>query len=851
MIHKVNNNSADSCFVYYEAVKNSNNILVAGNEFQFTHNHGNYRYWHCRYRRTNPKTCGATCRQEIDTKSPQKVEFIKKHNDAGDSLCPYVSGITDKILIKLQYQKHTDENDALKKIQALLEENPSWDMTDLKSNIHKLGIDISSISTTKIDSKLREHKRMNRQKGFNAVLESPKTKSGATYLRECCQSNINVLGSEAAIKYIIWASPAQLLRLRSSEHWYIDGTFRICPDSFTQLLIIMCRDPVTNTPSPDCYILVNSKTTNSYTKVFRGLEALLTCYNKVELKLKSATADFEQGLHLGLLNVFPKIRLIGCLFHFKQALHRRAAKLGLKKKKYMHDTQRTIEQISRMCWQDSPLTHLKGLKQRIKLKLQVKLINYVQRTWSKFILKNMLNYKTINQEYRANSILESYNVRVKKILPYKPNWPKFVEFLIDEENYYNLEILRKMTQGETSIPNKKPRKAYEPKSSNKRNKNGKSSNQSKKISNRPLDDQSMDIESSQDFYDDYEDVEENEEQDDLSDIDYNELNSSFQSQLVIDKNKKKRRSDQIDPREEFSNTFKSPLQVPKPTLRNRSIRFIEWGLTNKDDSCRYSSFFTLFRFKLIYLHPAFSKQSKLKGSSLLNKIIETNGKFQHGNSKQNNQLIELFSQYSTKMKFEFDKYGSIGSISALFSAFSCLDICTLKVKESKSCLTCEFTRMVDEKSIGPLFSVSEENGLKHGIAESLRLYLAARSWICEFCKGTTTSSSREILSLPKVLFVVLDFDYQTLANFYRYEEQVSLNNNRFSLVAAITKPTENHFSLLVKDPKQGENSTGIGNWYRYNDLKADGDLIFVGNNINNSLKEDQAYILIFYNSADL
>ena len=371
------------CFVAYEEVKNSKSILVAGNEFQFTHEKGKFRYWHCKYKRTNPRTCDAVCRQEIRTKDRKRVELVKIHNDTTNSPCPYVSGITDKVLIKLQYQKHTDENEVLKRIQMLLEENPSWDMADLKVNAYKLEIDITKISTAKLKSKIRQHKRANRHKGFNAVLENPKTRSGSVLLRECCQTNVNVLGSEMTFRYIIWASPTQLCRLRSTEHWYIDGTFRICPNPFNQLLIIMCKDPMTNTASPDCFMLINSKTGNSYRKVFDSFRALLTCYDKVQLKLKSATVDFEQGLHLGFNQAFHGVRLIGCLFHFKQALHRQAAKLGLKKKRFMDSTQRTIVQLGNMCWQDNPLLHLKRLKQKLKLSSQAKLINYVHRTWSK------------------------------------------------------------------------------------------------------------------------------------------------------------------------------------------------------------------------------------------------------------------------------------------------------------------------------------------------------------------------------------------------------------------------------------------------------------------------------------
>ena len=58
---------------------------------------------------------------------------------------------------------------------------------------------------------------------------------------------------------MVWTSPSQIARLNTSEHWYIDSTFRVCPKPDSQLLIIMSRDAVFNTTSPGCYVLTNSK----------------------------------------------------------------------------------------------------------------------------------------------------------------------------------------------------------------------------------------------------------------------------------------------------------------------------------------------------------------------------------------------------------------------------------------------------------------------------------------------------------------------------------------------------------------------------------------------------------------
>jgi len=226
--------------VKYELIKDSENILIAGQEFQFNNITGNYKYWYCKYRRAQPRICKASCRQDINSANKKVVELMKAHASSEDSksCCPYISGITELCQIKTQFMQQTTENEILTKIGKLLEENPTWDLLDLKANASKHNIDLVHIAQAKLNANLREHKRRFGYKGFNAVLENKKTKLGTIMFREYCEYNINVMGTEVTNKYVIWASPAQISRLRVSEHWYLDGTFRICPDTFTQLIII-------------------------------------------------------------------------------------------------------------------------------------------------------------------------------------------------------------------------------------------------------------------------------------------------------------------------------------------------------------------------------------------------------------------------------------------------------------------------------------------------------------------------------------------------------------------------------------------------------------------------------------
>ena len=105
-----------------------------------------------------------------------------------------------------------------------------------------------------------KHRKEHRRNTTEAIMASQRSKAGDVFLREHCQYNTNIQGVGKIFIYAIWASLSQLSRLRSSCHWYIDETFRICPVPFNQFLIIIRRHGISNTPSPCCYILTSSKT---------------------------------------------------------------------------------------------------------------------------------------------------------------------------------------------------------------------------------------------------------------------------------------------------------------------------------------------------------------------------------------------------------------------------------------------------------------------------------------------------------------------------------------------------------------------------------------------------------------
>ena len=102
--------------------------------------------------------------------------------------------------------------------------------------------------------------------------------------------------------------------LENSELGFFDGTFKVAPSSYTQLMTLMVLNPVTNLFTPIVYFFATAKTEEIYYYAFSGLKSFLFKM-KVQLKIKIIIVDFELAIHNAWKAIFPDISLIGCFFH--------------------------------------------------------------------------------------------------------------------------------------------------------------------------------------------------------------------------------------------------------------------------------------------------------------------------------------------------------------------------------------------------------------------------------------------------------------------------------------------------------------------------------------------------------
>jgi len=251
---------------------------------------------------------------------------------------------------------------------------------------------------------------------------------------------IVILGSKFFIKI---ASEA--------NKWFLDATFKVCPNRYYQLLILICNHEFTNTNVPCLYILMTSKEQVSYGYVFILIDQIIKQHG-YNLKVTSIMSDYEEALRNSIRNIFPEAQLQGCYFHYVKALWSKASKLGLRKKSTIIDTKLLIFFMK-------ILVHLPD-EDEMKSHFWKKILlvfgsNAPFKDFLKYFEKNWLNHAIVKAPTnfrekieRTNNICETFHRRFKDFIGVvHPGLAIFVEKLLDYESILKKDTLDQIVNG--------------------------------------------------------------------------------------------------------------------------------------------------------------------------------------------------------------------------------------------------------------------------------------------------------------------------------------------------------------------------------------------------------------------
>ncbi|KAK1936766.1 hypothetical protein P3T76_010201 [Phytophthora citrophthora] len=183
-------------------------------------------------------------------------------------------------------------------------------------------------------------------------------------------------------RIVAWAHPVlrSLLRFEGLS-WYIDGTFRCTPKGYKQCVTIMIYDPSSRLFIPTVFALTTSSTKPAYRRLLQCTQEMVGS----PLSPKDAVCDFENSLIMAIREFFPTIRIIGCLFHFKQACRRKMKEYRLPDAETKLAMKASVFDVLTVV--DPSKVAVEGIawvKTEIRTRCSQKGINYSRKKWTKF-----------------------------------------------------------------------------------------------------------------------------------------------------------------------------------------------------------------------------------------------------------------------------------------------------------------------------------------------------------------------------------------------------------------------------------------------------------------------------------
>lgn len=135
-----------------------------------------------------------------------------------------------------------------------------------------------------------------------------------------------LLINDNMLNIICFSTKSNLEFLCSCDKIFVDGTFEFCSKYFYQFFTI--HGLKNGHYIPLIFSLLPNKLPSTYEYLFRVLISKCATFN-IDLNPKTVVADFEQGIHFAVKQVWPSILLVGCRFHLSQAWWRNIQSCGL------------------------------------------------------------------------------------------------------------------------------------------------------------------------------------------------------------------------------------------------------------------------------------------------------------------------------------------------------------------------------------------------------------------------------------------------------------------------------------------------------------------------------------------
>lgn len=132
-------------------------------------------------------------------------------------------------------------------------------------------------------------------------------------------------------RIFIFASDIGIQLLSESEHWYADGTFKVCPEVFFQLYTLHAQRG--GSIFPCVFALLPNKTEATYRRFYEQIFNLIGHVN-----LQDILVDFEKAAINAIQHFNDNITIKGCFYHLSKNVWKRIQANGYQQR-YMEDAE--------------------------------------------------------------------------------------------------------------------------------------------------------------------------------------------------------------------------------------------------------------------------------------------------------------------------------------------------------------------------------------------------------------------------------------------------------------------------------------------------------------------------------
>ena len=241
--------------------------------------------------------------------------------------------------------------------------------------------------------------------------------------------------------HLMFANDKMIDILSRAKNWFVDGTFKIVRQPFAQLLsihaFIKCDKSLEQIPL--MFVVMSGKHKKDYKRVFKEIKEMIP-----SCAVETVTIDFEAAMWFAIPSVFPDITILGCCFHWTQAVWRKVQELGLQVL-YSNDdkTHKFIRKLLSLPY--LPAEHINAVFTALQRKATTpplqQLTNYISTTWINSSVWPIPSWSVFGRYTQTNNDVEGWHFRMNaKAKKGQLSFYMLIQLLYEESQSVNVQI---------------------------------------------------------------------------------------------------------------------------------------------------------------------------------------------------------------------------------------------------------------------------------------------------------------------------------------------------------------------------------------------------------------------------